>query len=229
MLAYKKLKTKQEAVDLAQWHQDQDKFIQGDYWNEQKGKGCSVGCMTHEYCAAHDNNNWHEATEHLYGIPRALSRLQDKVFEGLPIKEAKLWTVRFMSAIPEGKDLSMVVPKFLYWVLTDPDGIIKHANPNGKTSIICVSELFKRKIDGDEPSIIEWKDVHAHVHAHAVSNADNDIACAVAYAACVISDSSAHAAAFAIAHAVTAIAAADGTRKKICGKVADKLIEIISK
>ncbi|MDP9195189.1 MAG: hypothetical protein M3O22_00195, partial [Pseudomonadota bacterium] len=154
MLAFTNtIETKTSALARAQAHYDADNYIQGVFWED--GKGCSVGCMVHEYKEKTDTN-WHEATEPLYGIPRSLSFLQDRIFEGLPAEKSKEWTVRFFRAIPEGADLSMATSRLMYWLMSDPDMVLKQADVTGAKTINAVADLYRRRLGGDEPGGKEW-------------------------------------------------------------------------
>jgi hypothetical protein len=86
-------------------HQKADQIVKGLYW--EGGRGCAVGCTLH--------SSNHAAYETEMGIPEMLARLEDGIFEGLPMASAKLFPHRFLSAIPVGADLSLVGWKFLSW------------------------------------------------------------------------------------------------------------------
>ena len=88
-------------------HREADELIKGQYW--QNGKGCAVGCTLEERY----NEDKHMAYETDLGIPVALARLEDSIFEGLQDSEAKLWPERFLSAIQPGADLSGVADQFV--------------------------------------------------------------------------------------------------------------------
>lgn len=91
-------------------HRKADQLVQGyGYWND--GKGCAVGCQIH--------SGEHMEYETRFGIPVMLARLEDSIFEGLPVEKARQWPERFMSAPKVGADLSLVGWKFLHWLLTD--------------------------------------------------------------------------------------------------------------
>ena len=90
-------------------HRAADTLVQGTGW--ENGKGCAVGCTLEAYD--------HAAYEKELGIPEALARIEDVIFEGLPVKEAKLWPERFLCAVPVGVDLSRVQWQFLHWLLAD--------------------------------------------------------------------------------------------------------------
>lgn len=110
MIAYHNdSKIKSNILRVLRAHYDHDDFVKGIYW--QNGKGCAVGCTI--------QSGRHIEYESRFGIPVALARLEDSIFEGLPNEQAKEWPLRFMNAIPVGADLSKVQWKFLHWLLTD--------------------------------------------------------------------------------------------------------------
>lgn len=105
-------------------HQKQDQIIQGTYETERDGKwkGCAVGCSIHSYNKRYGKNistDNHKAYETELGIPESLARLEDYLFEAMPVDKAKKWPVEFMKAIPVGVDLSKVAPKFIVGTLRD--------------------------------------------------------------------------------------------------------------
>jgi hypothetical protein len=110
MLAYHGNEAEKVSI-LAQLraHHDADEIIKGHYW--EGGKGCAVGCTIH--------SGNHAEYETRFGIPQALARLEDTIFENLPNGTAKEWPLRFMGAIKPGADLSRVSWQFLHWLLTD--------------------------------------------------------------------------------------------------------------
>ena len=110
MLAFTRtIMTKASVLRQLRVHAKADEIVKGYYW--ENGKGCAVGCTIH--------SNNHASYVPLFGIPEALARLEDTIFEGLPNGTAKAWPVRFMSAIQPGAGLSRVHWQFLHWLLTD--------------------------------------------------------------------------------------------------------------
>ncbi len=107
---------KTKYLNRVQAHQKADQLVQGyGYW--QDGKGCAVGCTLH--------SDDHSAYERELGIPQSLAHLEDRIFEGLPKAEARLWPEKFLAAIPVGADLSGVVTEFMLWLLVDKnDGVL---------------------------------------------------------------------------------------------------------
>jgi hypothetical protein len=97
-------------------HGKADAILQNHgYWKD--GKGCAVGCTLHS------GNHYEYETK--LGIPVELAYLEDHFFEQLPVKVAREWPNRFLSAIKVGADLSRVYDFWSAWNLIDPvDGVI---------------------------------------------------------------------------------------------------------
>ena len=132
-------------------HREADELIKGQYW--RNGKGCAVGCTLEERFA----EARHAAYETDLGIPVALARLEDSIFEGLQDSEAQLWPERFLSAIQPGADLSGVADKFLLALLVDDQhGVWQVADGRGKQAVDGVAALLRRKIAGKTVTAEEW-------------------------------------------------------------------------
>lgn len=121
---------KQGVLTQLHAHAAADEIVKGVYWED--GKGCAVGCTVH--------SNNHAEYETAFGIPTALAHLEDAIFEGLPNAAAKEWPMRFMRAVPVGRDLGRVQWFFLSWLLTDR----------------AVGTLCARAAGGDMPTVDEW-------------------------------------------------------------------------
>ena len=83
-----------------------DALMKGSYWDAKRGKGCFIGCLTHSASPA-------PAFER-FGLPVAVLRIAENIFEALPCDEGKA----FFAALPDavgrdGKDLSRVHWAFL--------------------------------------------------------------------------------------------------------------------
>ena len=102
-------KIKEAIIKKLVRHYELDEIVQGTYW--ENGKGCAIGCTI--------DSNDHAEYEKRFGIPEILARLEDRIFEGLALGDAKEWPIQFMKAIPVGVDLSRVQYKFMHWLLTD--------------------------------------------------------------------------------------------------------------
>ena len=90
-------------------HAAADRLVKGRYW--EGGKGCAVGCTI--------KSGDHAEYEPRFGIPVALARLEDTIFENLPNEEAMKWPVRFMLAPKVGADLSLVQWQFLEFIVNE--------------------------------------------------------------------------------------------------------------
>ena len=117
-------------------HREQDQVIQGAYGTYENGRfrGCAVGCAIHSYLVAAGedsvvvgNSEYHEKYKSLFGIPKILAELQDVIHEGLSDESFPTWPERFMEAVPIETDLSLVFPKFAFWLIVDPVfGMLEH-------------------------------------------------------------------------------------------------------
>jgi hypothetical protein len=158
-------------INRVRAHQLADEIIQGTYW--ERGRGCAVGCTIH--------GSEHDKYETELGIPRQLAYLQDRIFEGLPLAEAKNFPLAFLTAIPVGANLSLVLPHFIVWLLSDPEhGTMRLCSERGKKATETVVALYQRIIDGGKVSTQEWRDAAAAAAAYAAAAA---AAAAYAYAA----------------------------------------------
>ena len=90
-------------------HRKADNLRKGFYW--EGGKGCAVGCLIH--------SGDHSKYEPRFGIPQALARLEDTIFENLPNGDAMEWPERFLQAAKPGADLSLVQWQFLEFVVDE--------------------------------------------------------------------------------------------------------------
>ena len=145
MLAFTNtLRTHAETLAEMRAHIAADELVKGRYW--QDGKGCAVGCMT--------KSSDHSLYEPMFGIPKMIAGLEDCIFERLENGEAKAWPIQFLEAIRPGADLSLVAPKFMHWMLVDPEHGV--ARFNNDASIINVARLWQRVVDGDMPTSEDW-------------------------------------------------------------------------
>jgi hypothetical protein len=159
-------------------HREADELVKGKYW--EQGKGCAVGCTLEDRY----NEDKHMAYETDLGIPVALARLEDSIFEGLPNAKAMLWPERFLDAIRPGADLTGVADKFMLAVLVDDQhGCVRHADERGKQAVDGVAALLRRKIAGKTITAAEWNAAdHAAEAAAAAYAASFDAARAAEHA-----------------------------------------------
>jgi hypothetical protein len=140
---------RQKYLDRVIAHKDADEIIQGAYW--ENGRGCAVGCTIH--------GSEHAKYETELGIPQALARLEDRIFEGLTNGLAKEWPLRFLQAVPLGKDLSLVSWKFLYWLQKEN---LKESKKNKMPANViaaieqCVDVLADESASAESASAAAW-------------------------------------------------------------------------
>ena len=182
-------------------HRLADEIVKGVYW--EKGKGCAVGCTLH--------SSKHSAYEIELGIPTILARLEDGIFECLPLNQAKLWPEKFLEAINIGSDLSEIWPKFARWLLIDEEfSVIQYAkNDDQKKSIQTIADYY---LIHKEITEQQWRDAaYAAYAAYATYAADDADADDAAYAAAAYAADAAYAAAAAATYATYAAAATYAT------------------
>lgn len=129
---------KEKYVARVKAHAAKDQIVKGQYWED--GKGCAVGCTIH--------SNEHEDYETELGIPEIIARLEDRIFENLPNELAMTWPLRFLEAIPVGRDLSKIWPKFAIFLLTDPTQCASR-HPQCK----IIADKFQEQLEG---KIVDW-------------------------------------------------------------------------
>ena len=212
-----KQEIKNKYVARVKAHELADEIAQGYYW--EKGKGCAVGCTIH--------GRNHHSYESELGIPTAIARLEDRIFEGLPNDIAKGFPLRFLESIPVGADLSMVVPKMMLWLLIDENhGVIRYGSEKGKIAIQDVADLYVRKIAGEKVTVSEWLIARKNAAYAAAAAAYAGAAYAYADAAYAAAAADA-AAAYAAAAAADAYAYADARKSHFIAQ-ADYLILLLS-
>ena len=126
LIAYKgDSKLKIRFVKEIEKHRKMDAIEQRTYGHQNgKWKGCAVACSLRSLAIMdgeplverYDN---HADYETKLGIPEWLARLEDTIFEGLPVEDAKLWPTAFAKAIPVGANLDPVKWKFCAFILKE--------------------------------------------------------------------------------------------------------------
>ena len=215
---------KEKYIARMKAHMAADELVQGIGW-EKNGvtRGCAVGCTLDAYN--------HAAYEIELGIPRILAHLEDRIFEGLSVKESRDFPLNFLEAVPVGKDLSNVYKHFFIWMLTNPEnGVIKFANTDQtKTAIQNVSDLLAKSllqnVTAEEFAVV-WE---AAYKARKAADADAAAAAAAAAADAAAYADAAYGAAAAVDAAVdAAYAYADAAaRRKYYSKMGSKLIDLL--
>ena len=100
---------KAKLLDGLAAHRASDAIVKGQYW--RNGKGCAVGCTIKTMGGTTYDD--HAQYETLIGVPQMIARLEDSIFEALPISDALLWPERFAQTITPGADLALVGWQFL--------------------------------------------------------------------------------------------------------------------
>lgn len=147
-------------------HAEADRLLAGTYAEDDDDdgfRGCAVGCsiytinrLTGTDCDYGD----HAALAQAIGVPEALLRLQDSVFEGLAQAQRKKWPESFYRAIPEGADLRPALNRILVRMLRE---IALPTVTVDKWGIRPAIEGVCRAIETG----VGLKDAHAAVHAAA--------------------------------------------------------------
>ena len=110
-------------ASLTRQHAEADLLVQGEYYDEDTGKGCFIGCFAH--------GNRPEVLAEEFGIPVMLTLIAERIFESLPKDEARAFFLAIPGAIgTDGKDLSRVGWAFLADTLRampPQDGAVKQA------------------------------------------------------------------------------------------------------
>ena len=151
---------KAERIAIMKAHQAADELVRGvTEGRRQDGtfRGCAVVCTIGDYD--------HAAYETELGIPRQLARIEDGIFESLPIERAMQWPLEFLEAVPVGVNLLIPYWQFMEWLLVDSaDGVIRFAKTERtKQLIIRVAALYQSRLKGETPT-----------YADAAADADAD-------------------------------------------------------
>ncbi len=127
-------KIKEKYLNRVTAHEKADEIVQGIYW--ENDRGCAVGCTLHSAD--------HSAYETELGIPKWLARVEDTLFEGMPIDDAKLWPRKFLEVIPVGVDLEQVKAPFLIYVLNSAlESFDNKKHPDCTKAITTVIKLYE--------------------------------------------------------------------------------------
>lgn len=152
-------KIKAKYIARVKAHRIADNLIQRETWTGSKG--CAIGCTLEAYD--------HARYPIELGIPEWLARAEDRIFEGLSVKESKKWPERFLKAINTGADLEAAKAPFLIFVLESTLDKFDHKKfPDVKKAIDGSISLWKRQ-DIGSPS---WNEA-ARAEVWAASRAES--------------------------------------------------------
>jgi len=136
--------SKEKWVDIARKHQEHDMFIQGEWLQDEKingeFKGCMFGCFTQS-----DENTLEKASEEM-GLPLWLVHVSEKIFEGLPSKEAIKFPLLVLENYNYNKESKEMYDSFMYEMLMNSEkGQITFTDKDSDkyNAIIICAELFK--------------------------------------------------------------------------------------
>lgn len=126
-----------------------NEIVQETYWRNERDR---------------DEEKFHHYEEWKIqpGIPSNVNAVINRIFEGLPKKEAKEFPLECSSAIPVGVDLSNVLKKLYVWILTDSrNGVIQYAeDEKAKNNIQSIADMHAESIT-DNVSETKWVGLRA--------------------------------------------------------------------
>ncbi len=103
-------------------HVKHDQVVQEGYGTGlgEQFRGCFIGCTIHalDGDAAGDFRDVERVFD-AYGLPPILTRLCEQIFEGVPNIAAPAFFKAVPNALNLGADISLVVWKFLHWMVVD--------------------------------------------------------------------------------------------------------------
>jgi hypothetical protein len=180
--------------------------------------------------------------------------LEDRLFEGLSVEDSKNWPLRFVQAVPVGKDLSGVLTQFRIKLLEECLTYDRIKFPEVDKAVHQVIQALKnnsglreardnawavrRKIYAAAAAAAAYAAADAAYAAADAAYAAADAAYDAAYAAYAAADADADAAAYAAAYAAAdayaaydaayaAYAAAAAARRKMWLKISNVLVECL--
>jgi hypothetical protein len=112
---HNKPEIKEQLIARMDKHIELDQLLKGA--TGQDGKGCTVWCALNNGDLKEGYN--HKAFETILGLPEWLARLQDVIFEGLNVDDAKWFSSQWPKSIPVGKNLDPVKWKFCAFVMKE--------------------------------------------------------------------------------------------------------------
>lgn len=98
---------KEKLLQVLREARENDKYIQGRYWDSETKCGCLIGHLSESVAEIGEityggNLERYDVLQDYVGLPCDISNAADDVFEGLSLEQAKLWSEEFLTAIPVG-------------------------------------------------------------------------------------------------------------------------------
>jgi hypothetical protein len=123
-------------------HRAADEIVQDTGWNGYRG--CAIGCSLDRY----DHAEYARVV--LGDSPHGLlvAQLIDDIHEALPREVALDWPGRVADALAEGADTTLLLRRWLHWLLSVELADFTEAQP--------MAALMERSLGGDEPAREEW-------------------------------------------------------------------------
>jgi hypothetical protein len=158
-------KIKAKWVAKGHAHAAADMVMAGTYGREVDGKfkGCTMGC----YAEREAENKHQNVADKVDGSER-LNLCRDAIFEGLSQIDPKLgieFHTQWIEAVPvgvESAEFDRVADKLILkatkWKAE------KYGAPDNK-HLLAAAALYERRIAGDEPLKVEWKEAARATHA----------------------------------------------------------------
>lgn len=89
-------KEKDILLSLIAYHDNADNWLQGIIWDEERQKGCSIGCINKKFDMPEISDK--------YKVPLYLVKAVEEIFENVSVEESKSVTWTFWNAMPVGMD-----------------------------------------------------------------------------------------------------------------------------
>ena len=171
---------KAKYVERVRQHQIADGLVQGfGYWRD--GKGCAVGCTLELPEGQHDRY------EIELGLPEWLARLEDHLFETLPVDEATAFPLELLEAVEVGiskRQLEVVRDQFqIFWLERQITQVAHDEFPGIVTAIQNTITLLRQAVSGEEPEAAAWSAARSAAWSAARSAAESAVRSAARSAA----------------------------------------------
>jgi hypothetical protein len=208
---------KDKYVARVRQHAAADAIVKGQYW--ENGKGCAVGCTI--------EGSEHARYETELGIPEAIARVEDYLFERMPNEDAKTFPLRLLESIPVGADLSLVPTNLIIFILDDLQNV-KEVKEDAAVSkaISDTAGLWKKVAAGKKVEASAWSAAESAAESAAWSAARSAAESAAWSAARSAARSAAESAAESAARSAAESAAWSAARSAAAKRYGDALVRL---